>query len=77
VQPNNNNDTSSYVFSGDNSLVSLLQQQDPDGSMAREATSVLGLHNTYLSYPFIDLKTPEDRWAALVDILPQRDEVLK
>ncbi|KAL4863534.1 hypothetical protein BDV12DRAFT_202008 [Aspergillus spectabilis] len=75
VQPNN--DTSSYVFSGDNSLVSILQQQDPDGSMAREATSVLGLHNTYLSYPFIDLKTPEDRWAALVDILPQRDEVLK
>ncbi|RDW67261.1 Zn(II)2Cys6 transcription factor [Aspergillus mulundensis] len=70
------NDTSSYVFSGDHSLVSMLRQQDPDGAMAREATSVLGLHNTYLSYPFIESKTPQDRWAALLDILPHRDEVL-
>ncbi|KAL4981485.1 fungal-specific transcription factor domain-containing protein [Aspergillus falconensis] len=75
AQPNN--EASSYVFSGDNSLVSMLRQQDPDGAMAREATSVLGLHNTYLSYPFIESKTPQDRWAALVDILPHRDEVLK
>ncbi|KAL2832524.1 hypothetical protein BDW59DRAFT_157347 [Aspergillus cavernicola] len=72
-----NDSSASYVFSGDNSLVSILRQQDPDGSMAREATSVLGLHNTYLSYPFIDYKTPQDRWAALLDILPHRDEVLK
>ncbi|KAL4814949.1 fungal-specific transcription factor domain-containing protein [Aspergillus spinulosporus] len=71
------NEASSYVFSGDNSLVSMLRQQDPDGAMAREATSVLGLHNTYLSYPFIESKTPQDRWVALVDILPHRDEVLK
>ncbi|KAL4874270.1 hypothetical protein BJY04DRAFT_212200 [Aspergillus karnatakaensis] len=77
ISENANVDSSSYVFSGDNSLVSILRQQDPNGSMAREATSVLGLHNTYLSYPFLDLKTPEDRWAALVDILPKRDEVLK
>ncbi|KAL4961563.1 Zn(II)2Cys6 transcription factor [Aspergillus stella-maris] len=75
AQPNQ--ESSSYVFSGDNSLVSMLRQQDPDGTMAREATSVLGLHNTYMSYPFIESKTPQDRWAALVDILPHRDEVLK
>lgn len=67
----------SYVFSGDNSLVSMLHQQDPEGTMAREATSVLGLHNTYLSYPFIESKTPPDRWVAILDILPHRDEVLK
>lgn len=66
-----------YVFSGDNSLVSILRQQDPDGDMAREATSVLGLHNTYLSYPFIESKTPHDRWVAILDSLPHRDEVLK
>ncbi|KAL4976014.1 hypothetical protein BDW66DRAFT_159949 [Aspergillus desertorum] len=60
-----------------NSLVSMLRQQGPDGAMAREATSALGLHNTYLSYPFIESKTPQDRWVALVDILPHRDEVLK
>ncbi|KAL3431657.1 fungal-specific transcription factor domain-containing protein [Aspergillus tetrazonus] len=71
------NEASSYIFSGDNSLVSMLRQQDPDGVMAREATSVLGLHNTYLSYPFIESKTPQDRWVAVVDILPHRDEVLK
>ncbi|KAE8153699.1 hypothetical protein BDV25DRAFT_148974 [Aspergillus avenaceus] len=66
-----------YVFSGENSLVSIIRQQDPDGSMAREAGSVLGLHNTYESYPFIDLKTPRDRWCALLDILPKRAEILK
>jgi hypothetical protein len=71
------NQDSSYVFSGDNSLVSMLRQQDPDGTMAREATSVLGLHNTYLSYPFIESKSPHDRWVAILDILPHRDEVLK
>ncbi|KAJ0414157.1 phenylacrylic acid decarboxylase [Aspergillus carlsbadensis] len=67
----------SYVFAGDNSLVSMLHQQDPHGSMARDATSVLGLHNTYLSYPFTESKTPQERWAALIDVLPHRDEVLK
>ncbi|KAI9376169.1 phenylacrylic acid decarboxylase [Aspergillus egyptiacus] len=67
----------SYVFAGDNSLVSMLHQQDPHGSMALEATSVLGLHNTYLNYPFIASKPPEERWTALIDILPHRDEVLK
>ncbi|KAL2849874.1 hypothetical protein BJY01DRAFT_210432 [Aspergillus pseudoustus] len=67
----------SYVFSGDNSLVSILHQQDPHGSMARQATSVLGLHNTYLSYPFLESKTPHEGWTALLDILPNRDEVLK
>ncbi|KAB8231353.1 Zn(II)2Cys6 transcription factor [Aspergillus alliaceus] len=51
-----------YVFSGQNSVVSILRLQDPDGSMARDAGSVLGLQNTYDSYPFIDLKTPTDRW---------------
>lgn len=71
------NDDRSYVFSGDNSLVSMLGQQDPDGAMARQATSVLGLHNTYASYPFLEAKTPQGRWAALLDILPHRDEVLK
>ncbi|KAL4912741.1 hypothetical protein BDW62DRAFT_11958 [Aspergillus aurantiobrunneus] len=69
--------SSSYVFSGDNSLVSMLRQQDLDGAMASEATSVLGLHNTYLSYPFMDSKPPHDRWLDLLDILPRRDEVLK
>lgn len=66
-----------YVFSGQNSVVSILRLQDPDGSMARDAGSVLGLQNTYDSYPFIDLKTPTDRWCALLDILPQRSEILK
>ncbi|KAL3457103.1 hypothetical protein BJX64DRAFT_25878 [Aspergillus heterothallicus] len=73
--PGQHND--SYVFSGDNSLVSILHQQDPHSAVGREATSVLGLHNTYLSYPFIESKTPHERWTALIDILPHRDEVLK
>ncbi|KOC18825.1 hypothetical protein AFLA70_164g002191 [Aspergillus flavus AF70] len=69
--------SSDYVFSGQNSVVSILRLQDPDGSIAREAGSVLGLQNTYEYYPFLDIKTPTDRWCALLDILPQRTEILK
>lgn len=65
------------VYSGDNSVVSLLRSrtQDPNESMAREARSVLGLQNTCCSYPFMDLRTKQDRWMALLKILPQKEEV--
>lgn len=68
-----------YIFSGDNSVVSILRQrtQDANGSMAREVGSVLGLQNTYNSYPFMDSKTPQEQWSSLLQILPQRKEVLK
>ncbi|BCR92277.1 Zn(II)2Cys6 transcription factor [Aspergillus chevalieri] len=68
-----------YIFSGDNSVVSILRQrtQDANGTMAREVGSVLGLQNTYNSYPFMDSKTPQERWSSLLQILPQRKEVLK
>lgn len=67
------------IFSGDNSVVSILRlrTQDRNGSMAREAGSILGLQNTGGSYPFMDLKTKQDRWIALLEVLPQRHEVLK
>ena len=68
-----------HIFSGDNSVVSILRQrtQDTNGTMAQEVGSVLGLQNTYSSYPFMDSKTPQDRWSSLLQILPQRKEVLK
>lgn len=68
-----------YIFSGDNSVVSILQQrtQDANGAMAREVGSVLGLQNTYSSYPFMDSRTPQERWESLLQSLPQRNEVLK
>lgn len=68
-----------YIFSGDNSVVSILRQrtQDANGAMAREVGSVLGLQNTYNSYPFMDSRTPQERWESLLQILPQRKEVLK
>ncbi|OQD80076.1 hypothetical protein PENANT_c039G11444 [Penicillium antarcticum] len=45
--------------------------------MAREVGSVLGLQNTFSIYPFMDQKTPHDRWKSLLSVLPQRNEVLK
>lgn len=68
-----------YIFSGDNSVVSILQQrtQDANGAMAREVGSVLGLQNTYNSYPFMDSRTPQERWESLLQNLPQRNDVLK
>ncbi|PWY75011.1 phenylacrylic acid decarboxylase [Aspergillus heteromorphus CBS 117.55] len=67
------------VYSGDNSVVSILRNrtQDANGSMAREVGSVLGLQNTYDSYPFMEARTPQDRWTELLRIIPQRAELLK
>jgi len=68
-----------YVYSGDNSVVSILRLRasDANDSVAREVGSVLGLQNTFNSYPFMDSKTPNERWHSLLGILPQRTEVLK
>lgn len=68
-----------YVYSGDNSVVSILRSRasDANDSVAREVGSVLGLQNTFSSYPFMDVQNPEKQWTSLLEILPQRDEVLK
>ena len=68
-----------YVYSGDNSVVSILRLRtsDANDSVAREVGSVLGLQNTFNAYPFMDPKTPHERWRSLLEILPQRTEVLK
>ncbi|KAJ5150511.1 uncharacterized protein N7500_010700 [Penicillium coprophilum] len=67
-----------YVYSGDNSVVSILRSRASDGneSMTRDLGSVLGLQNTLNTYPFMDLKTPQERWSSLLSVLPQRNEVL-
>lgn len=68
-----------YVYSGDNSVVSILRLRasDTNESVAREVGSVLGLQNTFNNYPFMDSKTPLERWKSLLNVLPQRSEVLK
>ncbi|KID82237.1 phenylacrylic acid decarboxylase [Metarhizium guizhouense ARSEF 977] len=68
-----------YVYSGDNSFVSILgsRASGANDSVAGELTSVLGLQNTFDIYPFMDSKTPHDRWKLLLAVLPQRAEVLK
>ncbi|KAJ5160748.1 uncharacterized protein N7482_007752 [Penicillium canariense] len=68
-----------YVYSGDNSVVSILRLRasDANDSLAREVGSVLGLQNTFNSYPFMDSKTPRERWKSLLSVLPQRAEILK
>ncbi|KAJ5915318.1 hypothetical protein N7454_011072 [Penicillium verhagenii] len=70
-----------YVYSGDNSVVSILRSRteasDVNDSMAREVGSVLGLSNTFNSYPFVDRKTPLERWKSLLEISPERTEILK
>ncbi|KAL4893626.1 phenylacrylic acid decarboxylase [Aspergillus ambiguus] len=67
-----------YIYSGDNSIVSFLRHRThDDASMAQEVSSVLGLQNTYSTYPFMDVGTAEARWRELVRIIPQRMEVLR
>lgn len=68
-----------YVYSGDNSVVSILRLRasDANESVAREVGSVLGLRNTFSNYPFMESKTPLERWKALLTVMPRRSEVLK
>lgn len=78
--PVQNNDSSkNYVYSGDNSVVSILRLRasNANDSMAHEVGSVLGLQNTFNSYPFMDSKTHLEKWKALLQVLPQRTEILK
>lgn len=69
----------SYVYSGDNSVVSILRSRasDANHSVVRDVGSVLGLQNTFNSYPFMDSKTPAEKWKSLLGVLPQRTEILK
>ncbi|KAJ5909219.1 transcriptional regulator family: Fungal Specific TF [Penicillium taxi] len=78
-QPRPDDSSKNYVYSGDNSVVSLLRLRSTDAndSVAREVGSVLGLQNTFDNYPFMDINTPKERWKALLSLLPQRAEVLK
>lgn len=75
----NDDSSKNYVYSGDNSVVSILRSRasDANDSMAREVGSVLGLQNTFNSYPFMDSKTPLEKWKSLLQVLPQRTEILK
>ncbi|KAJ6088225.1 hypothetical protein N7486_009486 [Penicillium sp. IBT 16267x] len=78
--PVQNDDSSkNYVYSGDNSVVSILRSRasDANDSMAREVGSVLGLQNTFSSYPFMDSKTSLEKCKSLLQVLPQRTEILK
>ncbi|KAJ5691679.1 hypothetical protein N7488_012414 [Penicillium malachiteum] len=78
-QPAQQNDFSSnYVYSGDNSVISILRSRASDANeVGREVGSVLGLQNTLSSYPFMDSKTPGDKWKSLLGILPDRTEILR
>lgn len=49
----------------------------PAVEMRRKAGPVLGLHNTLEFYPFMKLKTIQERWAALLKLIPQKQEVLR
>ncbi|KAI2878153.1 transcriptional regulator family: Fungal Specific TF [Aspergillus niger] len=77
--PSSDGPDNDLIYSGDNSVLSYLRNrtQDTNGSMTREVGSVLGLQNTYGSYPFMDFRTPQDRWKELLRIIPQRAELLK
>ncbi|KAJ5768773.1 hypothetical protein N7520_003332 [Penicillium odoratum] len=76
--PAQNDSSKNYVYSGDNSVVSILRLRASDAnSMAHDVGSVLGLQNTFDSYPFMDSKTPTEKWKSLLGILPQRSEILK
>ncbi|KAH8883311.1 hypothetical protein GQ53DRAFT_732486 [Thozetella sp. PMI_491] len=54
--------------SGDGSLVNILRHRST-------ATRVLGLENTLAVYPFSDARTPQERWASLLKVIPRQNEI--
>lgn len=77
ARPDDN--SKNYVYSGDNSVASILRMRasDINESVAREVGPVLGLQNTFSNYTFMNSKTPLERWQSLLTVMPQRSEVLK
>lgn len=66
-------------YQGDSSVLAMLygSADSPAVEMRRKAGPVLGLHNTLEFYPFMKLKTIQERWAALLKLIPQKQEVLR
>lgn len=66
-------------YQGDSSVLAMLHgsADSPAVEMRRKAGPVLGLHNTLEFYPFMKLKTIQERWAALLKLIPQKEEVLR
>lgn len=66
-------------YQGDSSVLAMLHgsADSPAVEMRRTAGPVLGLHNTLEFYPFMKLKTIQERWAALLKLIPQKQEVLR
>ncbi|KAL7941522.1 hypothetical protein V8C42DRAFT_334817 [Trichoderma barbatum] len=67
------------LYQGGSSVLAMLHgsADSPAVEMRRKAGPVLGLHNTLEFYPFMKLKTLQERWAALLKLIPQKQEVLR
>ncbi|KAL5094934.1 hypothetical protein Trisim1_003541 [Trichoderma cf. simile WF8] len=67
------------LYQGGSSVLTMLHgsTDSPAVEMRRKAGPVLGLHNTLEFYPFMKLKTWQERWVALLKVIPQKQEVLR
>ncbi|KAK4066215.1 transcriptional regulator family: Fungal Specific TF [Trichoderma aggressivum f. europaeum] len=67
------------LYQGGSSVLTMLHgsTDSPAVEMRRKAGPVLGLHNTLEFYPFMKLKTWQERWVALLKLIPQKQEVLR
>ncbi|KAL7928281.1 hypothetical protein V8C35DRAFT_245147 [Trichoderma chlorosporum] len=67
------------LYQGGSSVLTMLHgsADSPAIEMRRKAGPLLGLHNTLEFYPFMKLKSLHERWAALLKLIPQKQEVLR
>ncbi|UKZ56991.1 hypothetical protein TrVGV298_010840 [Trichoderma virens] len=67
------------LYQGGSSVLTMLHgsADSPAVEMRRKAGPLLGLHNTLEFYPFMKIKTLQERWAELLKIIPQKQEVLR
>ncbi|KAL6799650.1 hypothetical protein J3E68DRAFT_396404 [Trichoderma sp. SZMC 28012] len=72
------NFNSHLVSSGNTAAVIVrLQRREGESSTQDDVEQMLGLQNTYRDYPFMKVKSSQDRWTSLLEILPKKEEVLK
>lgn len=63
------------LYSGEDSIPSIIRRQHSEAEGSQRLSSVLGLQNTFNNYPFMDPQTPESHWKRILTIVPEPQHV--
>lgn len=67
---------SQLTFSGEDSVPSIIRSRHAESGTTRDISSILGLGSSFGSFSLTKPQTQEDRWSAVLDLIPHRQEVV-